>query len=120
MPGLAHLALQNENVVLLPLAIEYVFWEERLPEALMRFGAPIHASALKDLSKEACSIRLTEGLRQTQRDLSESAIARRSEDFEIQISGKTGTFSFYDWFRTIRGKWSGKKVELQHGSKLNA
>lgn len=120
MPGLAHLALQNENVVLVPLAIEYVFWEERLPEALMRFGAPIPAKELQGLSKEECSTFLTTRLRETQHALAESAIARRSEDFEIQLSGKTGTFSFYDWFRSLRGKWRGQKVELQHGSKLNS
>lgn len=119
MPGLAHLALQNEHVVLLPLAIEYVFWEERLPEALMRFGNPMQGIELKGLTKEECSSLLTDRLRETQNALAQSAIARRSEDFEIQLSGKTGTFSFYDWFRSMRGRWSGEKVELQHGSKLN-
>jgi len=120
MPGLAHLALQNEQVILLPLAIEYVFWEERLPEALMRFGTPISAHELRGLSKEECSALLNLRLRDTQRALAESAIARRSDDFEIQLSGKTGTFSFYDWFRSLRGKCRGQKVDIQHGSKLNA
>lgn len=120
MPGLAHLALQQPNLYLVPLAIEYVFWEERLPEALMRLGPPILSADINALSKEECSQLLTSRLRETQQSLAESAIARRSEDFEIQLSGKVGAFSFYDIFRTLRGKLSGQKIELQHGSKLNS
>ena len=39
-PGLAHVAAAVSGVTLLPVAIEYAFWEERTPEALIEFGAP--------------------------------------------------------------------------------
>jgi hypothetical protein len=39
-PGIGHLGDAAERVCFLPLAVEYVFWEERLPEILVRFGPP--------------------------------------------------------------------------------
>ncbi|MDQ2801746.1 MAG: lysophospholipid acyltransferase family protein, partial [Pseudomonadota bacterium] len=39
-PGIAHLARHVPGAVLLPLAIEYSFWNESRPEALVRFGPP--------------------------------------------------------------------------------
>ena len=41
--GISHLAARVRSAVLLPLALEYPFWEERLPEALARFGEEIPA-----------------------------------------------------------------------------
>ncbi|HJS87544.1 MAG TPA: lysophospholipid acyltransferase family protein [Acetobacteraceae bacterium] len=40
-PGIAHLA-RRTNAVILPLAIELPFWNERKPEALVRFGPPVN------------------------------------------------------------------------------
>ncbi len=37
-PGLAHLARQVPGAVILPLALDYTFWNESRPEALLRFG----------------------------------------------------------------------------------
>ena len=42
-PGLAHLARRLDRGVFLPLALEYPFWQERTPEALACFGAPVSA-----------------------------------------------------------------------------
>ncbi len=43
--GLGHLATRVEHAVFLPMATEFVFWEERLPEILVRFGEPVEVSA---------------------------------------------------------------------------
>src|SRR5690606_11757938 len=40
-PGLAHLLSQVPRVTVLPLAVEYPFWDESAPEALVRFGEPM-------------------------------------------------------------------------------
>lgn len=55
LPGLAHLALRHPSAQLLPLALEYLFWQDRLPEVLARLG-PIRlgrevsaASSLDDM-----------------------------------------------------------------------
>jgi Acyltransferase len=41
-PGIAHLA-RRASATVLPLAIELPFWNERKPEALVRFGPPVQA-----------------------------------------------------------------------------
>ena len=49
-PGLSHLACSSPSVSLVPLALEYPFWEERTPEALIEFGEVISTDA-KEQSK---------------------------------------------------------------------
>ena len=42
-PGLAHLARRVPGATIVPLALEYPFWDERTPEALCRFGTPMES-----------------------------------------------------------------------------
>ena len=51
-PGLAHLARRVPGAVILPLAIEYIYWNESRPEVLVRFGEPM----LSDLAAIAASL----------------------------------------------------------------
>lgn len=41
MPGLSHLCAKLRRGLVVPMAIEYLFWEERLPECLVYFGTPL-------------------------------------------------------------------------------
>lgn len=121
MPGLAHLASRWEEaksdglpkpLVLIPLAIEYPFWEEKLPEALCRFGSPMIASGG---DKSTWQQQLTEALRTAQRTLANDALNRQVDQFdEVLWSGATRT-SWYDRMRSLSGRWRGKRVELSHG-----
>jgi len=40
-PGVGHLAARLDRGWIVPIAVEYVFWNERKPEALVRIGEPI-------------------------------------------------------------------------------
>ena len=40
-PGIGHLAHRLSGALIVPLALEYPFWNDRCPEALARFGSPI-------------------------------------------------------------------------------
>jgi hypothetical protein len=40
-PGLASLVARLDTFTLVPLAFEYTFWDERLPEILVSCGQPI-------------------------------------------------------------------------------
>jgi 1-acyl-sn-glycerol-3-phosphate acyltransferase len=121
MPGLAHLASRWEEttpdghskpLVLVPLAIEYPFWEERLPEALCRFGSPMIA---RGGDKSSWQLQLTEALRAAQRTLASDALNRQVDQFdEVLWSGATRT-SWYDRMRSLNGRWRGKRVDLSHG-----
>jgi len=117
-PGLAHLVSKMEHGVVLPLAMEYPFWEERLPEALGRFGEPIQIADHVGVGKEEWREILELRLRETQTQLEADSLARNSEAFEILISGKTGVVWMYDILRRLRAVFSGKKLDKTHGDKL--
>ena len=117
-PGLAHLASKLDRGVLLPVAVEYPFWEERLPEVLVRFGEPIDVTKQPNIDKEAWQKILEQGLRDAQVDLESDSLARRSEAFEVLISGRTGVFWLYDAMRHVRSWFTGQRVDRTHGEKL--
>jgi hypothetical protein len=43
-PGVGHLARRLNDAVVLPMAVEYPFWDDRCPEILIRFGTPSPSS----------------------------------------------------------------------------
>ena len=49
-PAIGHIARRLDQGLILTLALEYPFWEERLPEALARFGEPILIGRRRKLS----------------------------------------------------------------------
>ena len=71
MPGMIRLARRVEECRLLPLAIEYPFWEERLPEALIRFGDSIAADASGQRAGKALSARTEAAMAALQNALAE-------------------------------------------------
>ena len=78
-PGLGALAARVPGRALLPLAIEYTFWDERLPETLLRFG---EAGAVGDgMSTEAASERVGERAGGDDGGLEEAAMARDAARF---------------------------------------
>ena len=123
MPGLAHLGhalgkrkvvdLESPKVWFIPLAIEYCFWEEKMPELLIRFGNPVatgSAEAEELADKEAWDKKLTGNLREAQRDLAELSIARDSAAFEVMLRSRSGTFFIYDWWRSLSSRLRGKQM----------
>ncbi len=141
MPGLAHLAHRIEQtatqsdaqqlsalnagrqagraVWFVPLAMEYSFWEERLPECLGRFGAPVIVRwGEPTRSKAEWDQLLTQNLRDAQKDLAEACIRRDSSEFKVLISGQTGTGGLYDFLRRLASTLRGQTFESNHGQKF--
>ena len=75
--GVGHLVRRLQGGVILPLALEYPFWEERYPEALARFGAPIAIGDGGQRSVEEWMRIIGAGLTDTQDALARSALARK-------------------------------------------
>jgi 1-acyl-sn-glycerol-3-phosphate acyltransferase len=93
-PGLAALASKVKGgCTVLPLAIEYTFWDERLPETLLYFGQPVQVE--KD-STESVQDRLEWALVQAMDELRELALRRNPNDFETLHHGRVGTGGFYE------------------------
>jgi len=117
-PGLAHLCSRAETGVALPLAMEFAFWEERLPECLLRFGEPILIAEHAGLDKPAWAARLTASLRDNQQQLAKRVIARDATPFQELLRGSQGAGGMYERLRRLRGWLGGSKVAPQHGKQF--
>lgn len=93
-PGLAALAAKMDGgCTLLPLAIEYVFWDERLPETLLHFGDPVR---IDGQSTEEVQQRLEAALLKTMEALKAEAMTRNPAAFSLVQDGTVGTGGFYE------------------------
>jgi len=90
MPGLAHLATKTPRLHCIPLAIEYVFSEARLPLLLCKLGKALIDTHATEYSKAEWQVQLAEHLRATQKSLADSVIANRWESFDIVVKSKQG------------------------------
>jgi 1-acyl-sn-glycerol-3-phosphate acyltransferase len=88
------------SCTLLPLAIEYPFWDERLPETLLCFTEPVIARA--DESAEAVQQRSMVALEQALDELKGKSVARIPAAFEVLAQGSLGTGGFYALGKRVR------------------
>ncbi len=111
-PGLAHLARRVEGAVLIPLAIEYTFWNERKPEALVRFGKPLEAGRGRSVAE--WTVLLEQELTAGMDVLASESAARDPTLFVPLLSGTAGVGGIYDIWRRL-GAWSrGRRAQLSH------
>jgi 1-acyl-sn-glycerol-3-phosphate acyltransferase len=111
-PGLGALATRTADVTLVPLAIEYTFWDERLPETLLRFGAPMRIAS--GVRTEAATQQLESALADAMQELKTAAIARDARAFRVLLSGGRGTGGWYALARRIRAIVTGKPLPIDH------
>ncbi len=117
--GLGHLATRESPTAYVPLAIEYVFWEERLPEILVRFGEPTVSGGdhRPQPSPEAWTSFFERELARTQDALAKESQRRCPEDFECLLRGGAGQGGIYDLWRAFKAAWRGESFQKEHGTK---
>jgi 1-acyl-sn-glycerol-3-phosphate acyltransferase len=111
-PGLGALAARVPGLRLVPLAIEYTFWDERLPETLLRIGEPLLMA--DGTSSEGATAMLVEALASAMSDLKSAVMARDASAFETLLQGGRGTGGLYAVGRRLRAVFTGKPVVLDH------
>ncbi len=115
-PGLSALAARVSMVwgecTVLPLAIEYPFWDERLPEALLRFGEPVRVLAGE--TAESLQARLIEALVTTMDELSELAVRRDAGAFTALSEGRPGVGGFYGLGKKLRAMVLRQPLRAEH------
>ena len=119
--GLAHLMRRFPEIPVLPLAVEYPFWNERLPEVLLRFGPPVEDLEKISLREReqtwAINRRLERHLEQTMDALAEEARTRDPERFERLLLGRAGVGGVYDLWRRWRATGDSDSLVLSHEEK---
>ena len=111
-PGLAALAARMGVCTVLPLAIEYPFWDERLPEALLHFGEPIRVNGE---SAAVIEERLVGALELAMAELKEMALTREPEAFSMTLMrGRVGTGGFYGLGQRARAALRGQRYRAEH------
>lgn len=110
--GLGAIAARTPGCTLLPLAIEYTFWDERLPETLLRLGEPVLLAA--GSSSEAATAQLSTALAATMQALAHDAIARDPSRFRVLLQGGRGTGGFYAIGKRLRARIRGKALDEDH------
>jgi 1-acyl-sn-glycerol-3-phosphate acyltransferase len=99
--GVGHLARRTHGAVLLPLAVEYSFWEDRLPEVLARFGEEISTAEAGMRAADWTTV-LAARLEAAQDALAAAATARDAAQFEVVLAGGSGADG--TWNR-LRERW---------------
>ncbi|MHA3769907.1 lysophospholipid acyltransferase family protein [Verrucomicrobiota bacterium sgz303538] len=114
--GLGQLASRAMDAVFLPLALEYVYWEERLPEVLTRFGKPLVLPQNTSRNPAEATRLLEEQLMKTQDALAQDSLARSVSGFTNLLSGSSGVGGIYDSWRKLRSWMRGERFVAEHSS----
>ncbi len=114
--GIGHLPQLVGPLCFVPVAIEYVFWEERLPEILVRFGASYETSPGKmPLAPAGWTEFFAGRLAENQNALAAEAGERQPEKFRCLLRGPAGVGGVYDRWRALKAKARGQAFQAQHG-----
>lgn len=113
--GVGHLAARMARGFVVPVAVEYPFWNERTPEALIRVGDPLDVTAFPERSGKEWTARIQSALAATMDGLAEDAKTRDPARFRTLIGGTVGVGGVYDRWRRLKSWASGKKFDPSHG-----
>jgi 1-acyl-sn-glycerol-3-phosphate acyltransferase len=114
-PGIAHLAARTPEALLVPLALDYTFWDERKPEALCRFGPPLDTAAAPGRSVKAWQAVLDASLETEMDRLAGDARSRDAARFTVLVDGGAGIGGVYDLWRRGRAWAGGRPFHAGHG-----
>ena len=115
LPGLAHLAKSLNRTTIVPLALEYPFWNERHPEILVRFGTSIQTDSSSHRTVPEWTRLFEQGLEETLDALADEAQSRDSALFHTLLAGRTGIGGIYDQWRRLRAWGQGQRFRPAHG-----
>jgi hypothetical protein len=118
--GVGHLATRLDRGAIVPLALEYPFWNDRCPEALARFGSPIDIATSGPLSPRDWTARIERALEDTQDCLAEEARSRDPSLFVTLVGGTAGVGGIYDAWRRLRAGLRGESFRADHQTKRHS
>ena len=114
--GVAHVLKRHPAVAAIPVALEYPFWNERAPQALLRFGPPLRLEPGSRPDTDDLRVRMEAALTENLDALAAEAQARDPGAFESLVEGRKGVGGVYDVFRRVWSKLRGRKFDPAHST----
>ena len=114
-PGIGHLARKAQGFAMLPVALEYSFWNERYPEVFACFGTPIIGVGHAHTAAGWNAI-FTHAITDTVLTLSQKVQLRKADVFEPLLEGSAGVGGVYDLWRASIARLRGKPWQAEHGA----
>jgi 1-acyl-sn-glycerol-3-phosphate acyltransferase len=112
--GVGHLAARLNAGIVLPVALEYTFWTESTPEALVRIGEPLRIADHPGLHGKEWTALIEDALTRTLDALNTEAMRRDPAAFSELLSGKSGVGGVYDVWRRLKAWVRGRKFDPSH------
>lgn len=112
--GVGHLAARLDRGFVLPVALEYVFWNERTPEALIRIGEPLNIAEHSGLDGKQWMKLIEDSLTMTLDGLNAEAMSRDPVKFTTLLDGRTGVGGMYDRWRRFKSWFRGQPFDPSH------
>ncbi|MGL6094721.1 MAG: lysophospholipid acyltransferase family protein, partial [Fimbriiglobus sp.] len=114
--GVGHVAARMAGGWVLPVAVEYAFWDQRAPEALLRVGEPLAVADHPGIGGKDWTRRIEESLSVTLDGLNADAASRDPGRFTVLLGdGKVGVGGLYDVVRRAAAWLRGRRFDAKHG-----
>lgn len=114
--GLARLISETGRVTLMPLALEYNYWDERLPEILVNCGEPLRIADGRLEDPHTWNNLMSYAMTSTQEELAQLAATRDPAHFETVLAGGTGISGLYEYWKRLQTALAGTEYLAEHGS----
>jgi 1-acyl-sn-glycerol-3-phosphate acyltransferase len=115
-PGLGALMSRSGRMTCVPIAIEYTFWNERLPEILINIGEPLEIADGTMEEARTWTNLLSYAMAATLDELTMLATERDPEAFETILSGSGGIGGVYELWKRFTCAITGRPYYHDHGS----
>jgi 1-acyl-sn-glycerol-3-phosphate acyltransferase len=102
--GIGALLARKRELTLQPLALEYVFWNQRLPELLINIGKPLFVTPSDRHTTQEWTALAEAATLAAQDELKDLALRRDPAHFETLLEGTAGTGGVYGIVQRLRGK----------------
>ncbi len=112
--GIGHLAFRQSVLTIVPLALEYPFWNDRCPEILVGFGEPVTVTTRKSESPQIWTRKIERALEETQDRLAREAQRRDPTAFVTIVGGTSGVGGIYESWRRFRAMLRGERFHPEH------
>lgn len=115
-PGLGALMSRSGRMTCVPIAIEYAFWNERLPEILVNVGEPLEIADGTMEDARTWTNLISYATAATLDELAMLAMERDPEAFQTVLSGSSGIGGVYELWKRLMCAVTGRPYYHDHGS----